>query len=61
MPGLAQVWLTHAELEALLAACPDLHASVNARLWEGIESKLAGALEGVACPVPPREREEVNP
>jgi len=52
VPGLAQVWLTHKEIGALLEAAPNTQTRVNEDVWRGLEPKLTEALGGVACPVP---------
>lgn len=54
MPGLAQVWLTHKEIGALLQAAPDTHTRVSEDIWRDLEPKLTAALGPIACPVPDR-------
>lgn len=49
MAGVAQVWLTHAELDALLRAAFDTRVKVSARLEDGLRDKLLEAYSGVAC------------
>lgn len=49
MAGVAQVWLTHAELDALLRAAFDTKVKVSSRLEDGLRDKLLTAFRGVAC------------
>lgn len=52
MPGIAQVWLTQKELEALLLNAPEKRHSVPPALWAQIEPKLVAARDSLGCPVP---------
>lgn len=52
MPGVAQVWLTREELDALLLAAPTRGTRVSDGLWENIEPKLTASLYALGCPVP---------
>lgn len=54
MPGVAQVWLTQAELDALLRSAGTTNTRVNDRLWDNIASKLKEARDSLGCPVPGR-------
>jgi hypothetical protein len=52
MPGIASVWLTQEELDALLLAASSKTTRVNDRLWKNIEPKLTSARNQLGCPVP---------
>lgn len=49
MAGVAQVWLTHAELDAILASAFSTKHRVSDRLADGLRDKLLEAYAGVAC------------
>lgn len=49
MAGIAQVWLTEKELDALLAAAPNMGKRVSDELWGDLGDKLLAAYKGVAC------------
>lgn len=49
MAGVAQVWLTHSELDALLRAAFDTKVKVSSKLEDGLRDKLLTAYSGVAC------------
>jgi hypothetical protein len=49
MAGMAQVWLTEKELDALLRAAFDTKVKVSSRIEEGLRNKLLAAYSGVAC------------
>ena len=50
MAGIAQVWLTGKELDALLHAARTKGATVSDSVWlNGLEDKLLAAYGGVAC------------
>lgn len=51
MPGVAQVWLTQEELDALLRAAGSTNTRVNDRLWTNIAPKLKEARDSLGCPV----------
>lgn len=52
MAGIAQVWLSEKELEALLLAAFSTSVKVSDQLTDGLRDKLLTAFNGVACAVP---------
>jgi hypothetical protein len=51
MPGIAQLWLTQEELDALLRAGGTLGTAVAPTLWKSIAPKIRNARNGLGCPV----------
>lgn len=51
MPGVAQLWLTQEELDALLRAAGSTNTRVNDRIWANLAPKLKEARDGLGCPV----------
>lgn len=55
MPGIAQLWLTQEELDALLRAGGKTGVAVAPWLWENIAPKLKYARDSLGCPIPGRD------
>lgn len=55
MPGIASVWLTQEELDALLLAASSKTTRVSDRIWANVEPKLKSARDQLGCPVPKYE------
>lgn len=55
MPGVAQLWLTQEELDALLRAAGSTSTKVTPRLWGNLAPKLKDARDSLGCPVPTRD------